>query len=176
VDGTAKLRAIAQDVTYLAIDTMLALEVPNLHELDLDRVIAYGHTWSPTLELMPETPMLHGHAVNIDMALSATLAGERGYITLQDRDRILALMSRLGLALDSPYLTADVLADGTRAITQTRDGCLRAAVPRPIGACSFVNDLEQDEMERALALHRDLCASYPREGDGEGMFVTTTSA
>ena len=32
VDGTAKLRAIAQDVTYLAIDTMLALEVPNLHE------------------------------------------------------------------------------------------------------------------------------------------------
>lgn len=176
VDGTAKLRAIAQDVTYLAIDTMLALEVPNLHELDLDRVIAYGHTWSPTLELMPETPMLHGHAVNIDMALSATLAGERGYITLQDRDRILALMSRLGLALDSPYLTADVLADGTRAITQTRDGCLRAAVPRPIGACSFVNDLEQDEMERALALHRDLCASYPREGDGEGVFVTTTSA
>src|SRR6202012_5328401 len=46
-DGTPELRDIAHRVTYDAISTMLSLEVPNLHELDLDRVIAYGHTWSP---------------------------------------------------------------------------------------------------------------------------------
>jgi 3-dehydroquinate synthase len=170
-DGTPELRAIAEEVTTRAIDTMLKLEVPNLHELDLDRVIAYGHTWSPTLELMPETPMLHGHAVNVDMALSATLAAQRGYIEPADRDRILNLMSRLGLALDSAYLTADVLIEGTRSITQTRDGLLRAAVPRPIGACSFVNDLGPDELERVLAQHRLLCSGYPRQGEGEGVFV-----
>jgi 3-dehydroquinate synthetase len=83
---------------------MLALEVPNLHELDLDRVIAYGHTWSPTLELTPEIPMFHGHSVAIDMAFSATIAQLRGYISIAERDRILGLMSRLGLAIDSPYL------------------------------------------------------------------------
>jgi len=66
---------------------MLELEVPNLHELDLDRVIAYGHSWSPTLELAPEIPMFHGHAVNIDMAFSATIAWERGYITEKDLHR-----------------------------------------------------------------------------------------
>ena len=91
---------------------MLDLEVPNLHELDLDRVIAYGHTWSPTLELVPEVPMLHGHAVNIDMALSVTLAERRGYISADERDRILGLMSRLGLAIDSPYLTSELLREG----------------------------------------------------------------
>ena len=48
---------------------MLELEVPNLQELDLDRVIAFGHTWSPTLELTPELPFFHGHAIAIDMAL-----------------------------------------------------------------------------------------------------------
>ena len=176
VNAAQELREVAQQVTYQAIDTMLALEVPNLHELDLDRVIAYGHTWSPTLELMPDTPMLHGHAVTVDMALSATLAAERGYITWEQRDRILGLMSRLGLALDSPYLTPDVLADGTRAITQTRDGRLRAAVPRPIGQCFFVNDLEQDELERVLGLHRELCAAYPREGLGDGVFVAAAAA
>lgn len=175
VDGTAELREIARDITNQAIDTMLALEVPNLHELDLDRVIAYGHTWSPTLELMPDTPMLHGHAVNVDMALSATLAAERGYVTSGDRDRILGLMSRLGLALDCPYLTTDVLEEGTRAITQTRDGRLRAAVPRPIGACFFVNDLEPGELERALARHRDLCSTYPRAGEGDAVFVTAAA-
>ncbi len=74
LDGTPELREIAHRVTYDAIDTMLKLEVPNLQELDLDRVIAFGHTWSPTLELTPEVPYFHGHAVNIDMAFSTTLA------------------------------------------------------------------------------------------------------
>jgi hypothetical protein len=30
---------------------MLKLETPNLHEIGLDRVIAYGHTWSPLHEV-----------------------------------------------------------------------------------------------------------------------------
>ena len=100
-------------VTYDAIRTMLDLEVPNLHEHDLDRVIAFGHTWSPTLELVPEVPMLHGHAVTIDMALSVTIAEQRGYVTPGERDRILGLLSRLGLAIDSPYLTPELLHKAT---------------------------------------------------------------
>lgn len=170
LSGTAQLREAAHRVTYDAIGTMLDLEVPNLHELDLDRAIAYGHTWSPTLELVPETPMLHGHAVNIDMALSATIAQKRGYISVDERDRILGLMSRIGLAIDSPYLTPELLEEATDSIVKTRDGLLRAAVPRPIGSCFFMNDLPMAELDQALALHKELCAQYPRSGDGEAMF------
>ena len=173
VDGTSQLRSLAHDVTYDAIRTMLELEVPNLHELDLDRAIAYGHTWSPTLELAPDVPMLHGHAVTVDMALSATLAARRGYITDADRDRILDLMSRLGLAIDSQYLTPELLAEATRSIVQTRDGLLRAAVPRPIGTTFFVNDLAPDELGEVLAQHRALCTARPRRGDGEAAYVTS---
>jgi 3-dehydroquinate synthetase len=171
LDGTAEVRQAADRITYDAIDTMLRLEVPNLHELDLDRVIAYGHTWSPTLELVPEVPMFHGHAVNIDMAFSATMAAHRGYITPGDRDRILGLMSRVGLALDSPYLTPELLRRGTEAIIQTRGGLLRAAVPQPIGTCLFVNDLTAGELDEILAVHREVCAGYPRNGDGEDMWT-----
>jgi demethyl-4-deoxygadusol synthase len=162
LNGTAALREIAHRVTYDAINTMLGLEVPNLHELDLDRVIAYGHTWSPTLELMPTIPMYHGHAVNIDMAFSATIAQQRGHITAEQRDRIHALMSRIGLAIDSPYLTAD--------------GLLRAAIPNPIGSCTFVNDLTRTELDRMLAIHREIAQSYPRAGAGEGMFIATAES
>jgi 3-dehydroquinate synthetase len=171
-----ELRAVGREVTHEAIRSMLELEVPNLHELDLDRVIAYGHTWSPTLELAPETPMLHGHSVNVDMALSATLAQRRGYISVGDRDRILSLMSRLGLALDSPYLTPELLRAATASIIQTRDGSLRAAVPRPIGECAFINDSGPEELEAALAAHRELCSEHPRGGEGEEVFVSTASA
>jgi demethyl-4-deoxygadusol synthase len=171
LDGTPELRDIAHRVTYEAIGTMLRLEVPNLHELDLDRVIAYGHTWSPTLELVPETPFFHGQAISIDMAFSTTIAEQRGYISASDRDRVFWLMSRLGLALNSPYLTSELLAQATDSITQTRDGLLRAAVPRPIGTCYFVNDLSAGELDQALAVHQEVCRGYPRGGNGEEMFT-----
>ena len=175
-DGSAQLREISHQLTHEAIRAMLDFEVPNLHELDLDRVIAYGHTWSPTLELAPERPMLHGHAVNVDMALSATLAHQRGYITVGERDRIHGLMSRLGLALDSPYLTAELVGAASESITQTRDGLLRAPVPRPIGSCFFINDATDDELARTLSAHQQLCRSLPRDGDGEDVFVSPVTA
>lgn len=165
-DGQPLIQEVAHRVTYESIKTMLELETPNLHELDLDRVIAYGHTWSPTLELAPAVPLFHGHAVNIDMALSATIAEKRGYITARDRDRILGVMSRIGLALDHPLLDSDLLWHGTQSITLTRDGLQRAAMPKPIGECYFVNDLTREELDEALDAHKRLCATYPRAGAG----------
>lgn len=176
LNGTPELRQIAHRVTYDAINTMLTLEVPNLHELDLDRVIAYGHTWSPTLELTPEIPMFHGHGVNIDMAFSATIAQQRGYISVSERNRILGLMSRIGLAIDSSYLTPELLWKATESISRTRNGLLRAAVPHPIGSCFFVNDLTRAELDQNLAIHKEVCRDYPRGGDGEDMFISSESA
>ncbi|GAA1904440.1 3-dehydroquinate synthase [Nocardioides lentus] len=176
VDGeqhaaSAELRAAAHEITYRSIQRMLELEVPNLHELDLDRVIAFGHTWSPTLELAPEVPFFHGHAINIDMALSTTLAEQRGHIDATERDRVLSLMSRLGLSLDSPHLTPELLERATAAILQTRDGRLRAAVPAPIGTCVFLDDVSTDELVSALDKHRTLVAELPRGGAGVQAFV-----
>jgi len=172
LNGTPELRQVAHQVTYEAINTMLTLEVPNLHELDLDRVIAYGHTWSPTLELTPDVPMFHGHGVNIDMAFSATIAQQRDYISIVDRDRILGLMSRIGLAIDSPYLTPELLWKATESISRTRDGLVRAAMPKPIGSCHFMNDLTRSDLEQYLATHKEICRSYPRGGDGEDMYLS----
>ena len=171
LDGTPELLATGHEVTYEAIRVMLELEVPNLHERDLDRVIAFGHTWSPTLELAPDPPLFHGHAVTIDMALSATIAAERGYISAADRDRILSMMSGVGLAIDSPYLTPDLLVDATASIMKTRGGLLRAAMPDPIGACRFVNDLGTDELVGALAVHRRICDEYPLAGEGCDVYL-----
>ena len=165
-EGAEHLREVADEITYEAIRTMLELEVPNLHELDLDRVIAYGHTWSPTLELTPDPPLFHGHAISVDMAFSATIAEQRGYISTADRDRVLGLFSSVGLAIDSPFFTGELLEKATPSIMQTRDGLLRAAVPAPIGTCHFVNDLTVAELQQVLEVHKAVCATYPRGGEG----------
>lgn len=171
IDSTPEIQEAAHRVTYESIKTMLELETPNLHELNLDRVIAYGHTWSPTLELAPTVPLYHGHAVNIDMALSATIAAKRGYISEHDRDRILGLMSRIGLALDHPLLDGDLVWYATQSITSTRDGLLRAAMPKPIGSCFFVNDMTREELDAAIDEHKEICSAYPQAGAGIDAYV-----
>jgi 3-dehydroquinate synthase len=175
LDGTPELREVADRLTNLAIATMLDLEAPNLHEIDLDRVIAFGHTWSPTLELTPARPFFHGHAINIDMALSTTLAEQRGHLSANDRDRVLGVMSSLGLALDSEHLTPELLVSATESILRTRDGLLRAAIPDPIGACRFLNDVTVDELAETLTLHKKLCLDLERGGDGVDMFTPVDS-
>jgi 3-dehydroquinate synthase len=171
LDGTQELRRVGDRLTYQAIATMLELEAPNLHEIDLDRVIAFGHTWSPTLELAPPVPFFHGHAINIDMALSVTLAERRGHLTPADRDRVLAVMSGLGLALDSDHLTPELLEQATSSILKTRDGTLRAAIPDPIGRCRFLNDVSVEELSDTLTLHKKLCIELDRGGEGIEMFT-----
>jgi len=63
-----ELTKAGQDICEKGIETMLELESPNLHELGLDRVIAFGHTWSPTLELTPTIPLRHGHAITVSLS------------------------------------------------------------------------------------------------------------
>ena len=174
--GTPELREVAHRLTYDAIDAMLELEVPNLHEIDLDRVIAYGHTWSPTLELACDPHLFHGHAVAIDMAYSATIAEQRGLISTVDRDRILAVMLDLGLSIDSPHLTPDLVTEATASILQTRDGSLRAAVPAPIGTCRFLNDVDADELVSILAVHKEVVAELPGDGVGDDAYVPVEAA
>lgn len=153
------------------IHEMLKLESPNLHEIGLDRVIAYGHTWSPLHELVPETPLRHGHAISIDMAYSATLANHRGLLSDAEHTRLLTLFSRAGLSIDHPQFDEEVLERGTAAILKTRDGKLRLAVPNPLGSCTFLNDVSNEELAAVLRKHKDVVKNYPRQGEGLEAYV-----
>ena len=122
-------------------------------------------------ELVPETPLRHGHAISIDMAYSATLANSRKLISDKEHRRILSLFSRAGLTMDHPLFDEEILDKGTAAILKTRDGKLRAAVPNPIGTCTFLNDVDAKELNAALRRHKKLMREYPRQGEGIEAYV-----
>ncbi|OTB06743.1 hypothetical protein M426DRAFT_20839 [Hypoxylon sp. CI-4A] len=169
-----EIRKAADIINREGIYEMLKLESPNLHEIGLDRVIAYGHTWSPMHELIPETPLRHGHAISIDMAYSATLANQRGLLSDQEHRRLLSLFSRAGLSIDHPQFDDEVVDKGTAAILKTRDGLLRLAVPSPLGSCVFLNDVSVQELKDALKYHKRAVKAYPREGAGIEAYVDSS--
>lgn len=73
--------------------------------------------------------------------------------------------------MDHPLFDEDILDKGTAAILKTRDGKLRAAVPNPIGTCTFLNDVEAPELNAALRRHKQLMKEYPRNGEGIESYV-----
>jgi len=105
------------------------------------------------------------------MAYSATLANSRGLITDVEHRRLLNLFSRAGLSMDHHLFSEDILAKATAAILKTRDGLLRAAVPNPIGQCTFLNDVSAEEMNAALKRHKQMMKEFPRNGEGLEAYV-----
>ncbi|OAA74237.1 2-epi-5-epi-valiolone synthase [Cordyceps fumosorosea ARSEF 2679] len=135
---------------------------------DVAGVIAYGHTWSPTHELVPDPPLRHGHAISVDMAFSATLSLVRGKLSEADHQRLLNLFSRAGLAIDHVDFDEKFLATATAAILKTRNGQLRAVVPvSPMGVCTFLNDVTHEEMCEALKFHKNLVNDTGYTLDGQ---------
>ncbi|KAK5002321.1 hypothetical protein LTR60_007140 [Cryomyces antarcticus] len=173
-DAPEEVREAAEKICRAGIHEMLKLETPNLHEIGLDRVIAYGHTWSPLHELTPDVPLRHGHAISIDMAYSATLANMRGLLSDEEHKRILNLFSRAGLSMDHHQFDEDMLDKATAAILKTRDGKLRAAVPSPLGSCVFINDVSAEDMNAALRKHKEIMKQYSRNGEGLEAFVDSS--
>lgn len=76
--------------------------------------------------------------------------------------------------MDHSQFDEKILAKATAAILKTRDGLLRAAVPSPIGSCTFLNDVSAKEMNDALRRHKQLMKSYPRNGKGLEAYVDSS--
>ncbi len=106
----------------IAIQSVLDVEIPNSREQSLDRVMYFGHTWSPVLELAVVPELMHGHAISIDMSFSASLAYVHGHMSLACYHRFVGAFSSLGLAIDHPAFTLDLLKRATTSTTATRDG------------------------------------------------------
>jgi 2-epi-5-epi-valiolone synthase len=118
----------------------------NLWESVLERVVDYGHTFSPSLEMVALPELLHGEAVAIDMALSLTLASQRGLITAPELRRALCLLETYGLPIYHPRCDEELLMKALADSTSHRDGLQRVPLSRGLGRAVFVNDLTREEI------------------------------
>lgn len=133
-----------------AIEGMLQDLQQNLWEQQLERLVDFGHTFCPTLELKAVPKLLHGEAVAVDMALSVMLAYQRGLLSTQERDRVYNFMRAVHLPLTHPVCTPQLLHQALQSTTQHRDGFQRMPLPVGIGSARFFNDLTFEEITTAL--------------------------
>ncbi|MDF2272064.1 sedoheptulose 7-phosphate cyclase [Streptomyces coacervatus] len=141
-----------QEVLERAIHGMLEELQPNLWESDLQRLVDYGHTFSPTIEMQALPDLLHGEAVNIDMALTSVIARRRGLLTSEEQQRIGRVMRQLQLPQYHPVCDVESLAAALEDTIRHRDGLQHLPLPTGIGTACFVNDVTVSEISQAVAV------------------------
>lgn len=147
---------VALEVLDRATTGMLEELEPNLWEHTLERLVDYGHSISPTIEMLALPELLHGEAVAIDMALFTVLSCRRGLVNRQERNRILRVMCGLQLPIIHSLLEPDVLARALADTVRHRDGQQRLPMPVGIGSACFVNDVTESELILAAKELREL--------------------
>lgn len=123
----------------------------NLFEDELARKMDFGHTFGYGLEACAGSPCLHGEAVLIDVLVSSTLAQGRGLLKRSDLDRIVRLAYDLDIIPPLDALDPSVLWASLQERTLHRNGWQRIPLPHGIGNCTFVNDVQQDELQSSCA-------------------------
>jgi 2-epi-5-epi-valiolone synthase len=148
----------AEEVLDRSIHGMLQELQPNLWEQELERMVDFGHTFSPELEMRALPSLLHGEAVTIDMAISTALGVGRGFVTEYEANRILATMRALRLPTNHELCQPELLWDALQDVVDHRDGLQRLPLPVGIGDVTFVNDLRFAEVQDAVQWLSDRCA------------------
>lgn len=141
-----------QRIIDRAIAGMLEELEPNLWEQTLERLVDYGHSFSPTVEMKALPELLHGEAVCLDMALTTAISVHRGLVSEEQARRIFAVMGKLGLPVTHPAMTEENVLAGLADTTRHRNGLQRLPLPVGIGSAVFVNDLGPADINAALEI------------------------
>ncbi|GAA4640502.1 3-dehydroquinate synthase [Actinoallomurus vinaceus] len=125
------------------------------YEVDLRRPLNFGHTVGHAVETTTGYgPVLHGEAVAFGMVVAVDISRARGLLAPALADRIIRLLTDLGLPVRLDRLrfvppVDDVLA-ALGKIRQIRDGSLRFVLPVELGTTLIVDDVTEDEVRAAL--------------------------
>jgi len=138
-----------------SVGGMLEELQPNLFEDELARKVDFGHTFSYGLETHPDTELLHGEAVLIDILISSILASDRGLLSKPELNRILELVSKFGIILDDELVTPELLWTTLEERTYHRNGLQRVPLPESLGHCTFVNDVKFEELQAACRIYTE---------------------
>jgi 3-dehydroquinate synthase len=106
--------------------------------------------------MVPGADIMHGEAVNVDGFFCVVLSYLRGYIDMDNVQRIFNCMRMLDLPTNSPDLTLELAWQSCKDAIEHRHGEQRIPLITEIGESICVSDITEEELARAL----DMMATF----------------
>ena len=136
--------AAAREVLQRSIWSMLDELRRNPYEdQTYERLVDFGHTFSPGLEAALDFGIHHGEAVAIDLALSATIASCLGLLGHEAWEDILGALEGAGLPIRSPRLDLELCCAALTEACRHRGGSINLVVPTAVGQATFLRRREE---------------------------------
>ena len=86
------------------------------------------------IETVSDYQLLHGEAVSIGLVAEVNLAKKMGYVTEEERVRVINLLKRAELPVETPdYIDREALVKKLYTDKKVRDGKLRFVIQKGIG-------------------------------------------
>ncbi|WP_418982880.1 3-dehydroquinate synthase [Alistipes sp.] len=124
---------LLSEVVSAAIRVKAGIVERDEREAGERRKLNLGHTLAHAIEKCSNR-MNHGEAVAVGTALIAGAAAKMGVLTVQERDRIVALLVKLGFDLRPPVEMKRLLKEVSKD-KKNEDGMLHVVLPAAIGRC-----------------------------------------
>ncbi|MGN1206535.1 MAG: 3-dehydroquinate synthase family protein, partial [Eubacterium sp.] len=103
-------------------------------EKNLREILNLGHTVGRAIETVSDYKLLHGEALSIGMVAQVNLGCKLGFLTEEERDRVIALQKKVGLPVEiPPYIDRESLVKKLYTDKKVRDGKLRFVFQKGIG-------------------------------------------
>lgn len=114
-----------------------------------------GHTFGHAIETVTGyQTWLHGEAVAAGLAMASTLSVQAGWMSSQERDRVLQLLERAGLRTDARgEVTPDAAREAMSLDKKVKSGRLRFIALRGIGQAFVTADAPEDALKATLEAH-----------------------
>lgn len=103
-------------------------------ESGLREILNLGHTVGRAIETVSGYKLLHGEALSIGLVAEVKLAYKLGYVTAEERDRVINLLEKANLPIAIPeYIDREKLVKKLYTDKKVRDGKLRFVLQKGIG-------------------------------------------
>jgi 3-dehydroquinate synthase len=150
----------ALNIISIATNSMIEELEPNLWEKNLKRIVDFGHSFSPLLEMKSiedstVRSLMHGEAVAIDIVFSCCLAFHKKIIKLSDLKRVVNLCKVCKIEIYHPYFCDKMLLWHSLLDTvRHRDGNQNLPIPNKIGSAIFLNDVSLEDVENTIDVYK----------------------
>ena len=152
----------ADEVINRAVFGMKVELENNLWEMDLKRLVDFGHSFSPIIEMRSihhegHVPLTHGQAVSLDVMFSCLIANARGMLADHDVRRVFHTARAMELPTNHALFNEPlVILEALKDTMKHRNGAQNLPMPVKLGESVFLQDVSYDEIKAAARRMKEI--------------------
>lgn len=128
-------------------------------EKSLREILNLGHTVGRAIETVSQYRLLHGEALSIGLVAQVTLGCNLGYISNEEKERVIKLLKETGLPVDIPdYINREELIKKLYTDKKIRNGQIRFVFQKGIGNIvefeneTYATPISEEEVRKVIEL------------------------